>query len=217
MYDLSYMYDLRSHIITHQGRDAQVSAALEHLKWFEPYTAEHSQRVGLIAGAIAAELGFNEEEIILTTASGRLHDIGKSGISLDYLCKPSALSDEEYREVQRHPELGARLIQACPTLLELIPGILYHHERYDGLGYPFNLRGEEIPLIARVIAVADTYDAMTSHRVYRPALSHQHAIHELLLHSDTQFDQQVVEAALNAGLECIDPPVQFRSFASTGS
>jgi len=199
------MYDFRSHILTQAGRDAQVSAALEHLKWFEPYTAEHSQRVGLIAGAIALELGLSETEVTLTVASGCLHDIGKSGVSLDYLCKPSALSEEEYLEVKRHPELGARLIQACPALLELMPGILYHHERYDGLGYPFGLKGEEIPLIARVIAVADTYDAMTSHRVYRPALSHQQAVHELLSHTSTQFDKHVVEAALNAGLEYIDP------------
>ena len=214
MYDLSYMYDFRSQIITHTGRDAQVSAALEHLKWFEPYTAEHSQRVGLIAGAIAIELGFSEDKVMLTEASGRLHDIGKSGVSLDYLCKPSALSDEEYREVQRHPELGANLIQDCPALLELMPGVLYHHERYDGLGYPFGLQGDSIPLIARVIAVADTYDAMTSHRVYRPALSHQRAVQELLAHINTQFDQRVVEAALNAGLEHIEPQVKLDAVRS---
>lgn len=205
MYDLSYMYDFRSQIVTHTGRDAQVSAALEHLKWFEPYTAEHSQRVGTIAAAIATEFGLSEAEVVLTYASGQLHDIGKSGVSLDYLCKPSALSAEEYREVQRHPELGAHLIQACPALLELMPGVLYHHERYDGRGYPFGLQGEDIPWVARVIAVADTYDAMTSHRVYRAALSHQQAIDELRVHTATQFDPQIVEAAINAGLEHIMP------------
>lgn len=198
MYDLSYINAFKSQISAHQGRDAQVRAALEQLKSFEPYTAAHSQRVGLIAGAIARELGLSEVDIELMTASGKLHDIGKSEVSLDYLQKPSALSPSEYLEMQRHPELGAQLVRECPELLELIPGILYHHERVDGAGYPFGLRGEEIPLIARVIAVADTYDAMTSDRAYRAALSHQRALDELRLHAGKQFDAHIVEAALRA-------------------
>ena len=205
MYDLSHINQFRSHLTSHRGREAQVDASLEFLRKLEPYTAAHSARVGEIARVIATALGLSEREVLLIEASGRLHDIGKTHISLDYLNKPSALSEAEYREVQRHPEFGAHMIHCSPLLLDLIPGVLYHHERYDGAGYPFGLRGDEIPLSARVIAVADTYDAMTSDRVYRRALTHREAIAELKAHSGSQFDAHVIEAALSARLEDITP------------
>lgn len=201
MCDLSYisLFDPFSQSTLDQER--LVDRALKLLQRFEPYTAAHSDRVGRLAGIIDAELGLSKTEVSLIRASGQLHDIGKVEISLDYLQKPSALSDDEYQEVKRHPELGAQLISKCPALLELMPGVLHHHEWFNGRGYPFGLRGDRIPFVARVIAVADAYDAMTSTRSYRRALPHQVALDELVMGSDTQFDPQVVSAAVSASLD----------------
>ena len=203
MYDISYIKSQISLSPRSTDRDGLVCQALEQLENFEPYTAAHSHRVGSIAGVIASELGYSTTEVRLITASGHLHDIGKVGLSLDALQKPSALSDEEYLEVQKHPELGFEILKECPALKELIPGVLYHHERFDGGGYPFGLRGDQIPLIARVIAVADAYDAMTSTRSYRVAMSHQHAIEELERGRLKQFDPMIIDAALNSTLDRI--------------
>ena len=198
MYDISYTKDLREHLKPTDTRAVQVSNALSALKRIEPYTASHSHRVGLIAAKIAQILQLAKEQITKVNAAGMLHDIGKSGVSLSALLKPSSLSDEEYKEIKKHPELGAQLIQSSPTLLELLPGILYHHERFDGTGYPFGLSGEDIPLEARIIAIADTYDAITSDRAYRLARSHREAIHEICRCAGTQFDPKIVDAVLNS-------------------
>ena len=205
MYDLSYISAMRQHLKPHFSREEQISSALKELQQMEPYTAGHSYRVGMIAGRIATALSFPSELVKKIMFGGMLHDIGKSGVSIQALCKPSKLSEAEFKDIQKHPELGAQLVQVSPKLIELIPAILYHHERFDGLGYPFGLKGEEIPLEARVIAVADTYDAITSNRSYREALSHEVAISELEKHKGDQFDSTIVHGALKARLNEITP------------
>ena len=201
MYDISYTNPIRQNLNPAHTRAEQVYNALVILKEIEPYTALHSHRVGVIARVIAHELSLSKDQVAVITAAGMLHDIGKSNVSLSALLKPSALSDEEFNEIKKHPKLGADLIQSSPLLLDLLPGVLYHHERFDGTGYPFGLSGIEIPLEARIIAVADAYDAMTSDRVYRLALSHQAALQELQRCSGTQFDPKIVDATLNSGLK----------------
>lgn len=204
MYDLSHIKAIRQHLKPHFSREEQISSALEELKLLEPYTAGHSYRVGLIAGKIASALDFSSELIQKITFGGMLHDIGKSGVSIAALCKPSKLSDEEFSDIKKHPELGAQLVQVSPKLIDLIPAILYHHERIDGCGYPFGLSGDMIPIEAKVIAVADTYDAMTSNRSYRQALSHDIAINELTRCINQQFDPMIVQGALQANLESLE-------------
>ena len=201
MYDISYTKLIQDHFNTAHTRAEQVQNALVILKEIEPYTASHSHRVGMIAKEIAHELKLSEDQIAMTSAAGMLHDIGKSNVSRSALLKPSALSEEEFNEIKKHPKLGADLLQSSPLLLELLPGVLYHHERFDGAGYPFGLSGDQIPLVARIIAIADAYDAMTSDRVYRSALSHEAALHELKRCSGTQFDPKIVDATLNSGLK----------------
>ena len=201
MYDLSYIGAVRQHLNPTSSKEEQIQSALSELATIEPYTARHSYRVGVIAGRIAEELSLDPKMIKRVTLGGMLHDIGKSGVSLSALCKPSKLSDDEFKDIMKHPELGASLIQSSPKLLDLIPAVLYHHERFDGQGYPFGLSGEEIPIEARVIAVADSYDAMTSDRVYRKALTHEFAVEELSRCAGVQFDPDVVEGALTADLD----------------
>lgn len=162
---------------------------LEHR---DSYTAGHSQRVTEIAVAIAADLGLPEEERELLVLAGPIHDLGKIGIVDSILRKPDKLDRDEYDIIKSHPEKGVLIIEPLGFLQETIPLILHHHERYDGTGYPHGLRGEEIPLGARIMSVADTFDAMTSSRAYRQARSFQEAFDELRRCSGTQFDPEVV-------------------------
>jgi HD-GYP domain-containing protein (c-di-GMP phosphodiesterase class II) len=121
-----------------------------------------------------------------------MHDIGKIGIPLDSLNKPQKLTREEYEVFKEHPDKGRRIIEPIEFLREIVPAIFHHHEQYDGSGYPLGLKGEAIPLEARILAVADTYDAMTSDRAYRKALSNEIAIAELKRCAGTQFDPRIV-------------------------
>src|SRR5437763_361791 len=158
-------------------------------------TATHSETVGRYAGAIARELGLESELVERVRFGGIVHDVGKIGISDAVLRKPGWLSDEDWTEMRRHPEIGARILRGA-NLGDIGDWILAHHERPDGQGYPAGLSGTEIPLEARILAVADTYEAMTSERVYRPAMSAEAAREELRQCAGTQFDGRVVEAFL---------------------
>ena len=176
---------------------ATVIALAEALDIRDTGTGQHSHTVGRYAELMARELGFDEEHIERVQLAGVLHDIGKIGISDRVLSKPGPLDAEEWQEMYTHPEIGARLL-ARPEFEDLRTWILAHHERPDGLGYPRALAAEEIPLEARILAVADAYEAMTADRVYRPALGEESARAELLAGAGTQFDAQVVEAFLRA-------------------
>jgi len=158
----------------------------------------HSDRVMDYAMAIGEELGLGYENLEVLRFAGLLHDIGKLGVSDEILLKPSRLTPEEEAMVQRHALIGVSILEQIEFLDAITPVVLHHHERWDGQGYPSGLAGEEIPLLARVLAVADAFDAMTSERTYSRRLSFSEARAELLAKADTQFDGRIVEALLEA-------------------
>lgn len=160
------------------------------------FAQDHSTNVADLCVAIHRELGTPEEQIERYYLGALLHDIGKVGIDSSILGKPARLTAGEYEEIKRHPLLGADVVGSADHLTDIVPDVLYHHERIDGTGYPFQLVQDEIPLGARVLAVADSYDAMTSPRVYRQALNRQEAVIELVRSSGTQLCPVAVRALL---------------------
>ena len=159
----------------------------------DTYTGSHSARVAELSSWIAHRLGFDQEHIELTRLAASLHDLGKLAIPEEILRKPGPLTEPERLVLQRHPEIGHRMLESL-GVDPVADWVLHHHERWDGTGYPERLRGEEIPLGARIIFVADAYDAMTSERAYRGRLTPREAIEELEHCSGTQFDPAIVAA-----------------------
>lgn len=157
------------------------------------YTAGHSDRVATYAVLIADGLAVPPNEVEQVRHAALLHDIGKLGIRSEDLNKPQKLTQAEYVMFQSHPSLGARILEPLDFLHDLIPAVAYHHEQWDGSGYPEGLEGDKIPVMARIIAVADTYDAMTSDRAYRKALPHDIAMDELRRCASSQFDPGIVD------------------------
>jgi two-component system cell cycle response regulator len=176
---------------------ATVIALAEALDIRDTGTGQHSHTVGRYAELMARELGFDEEHVERVHLAGVLHDIGKIGISDRLLSKPGPLDADEWQEMYTHPEIGARLL-ARPEFDDLRAWILAHHERPDGIGYPYGLSGDDIPIEARILAVADAYEAMTADRVYRSALGAEGARAELEAGAGSQFDAEVVTAFLKA-------------------
>jgi len=164
----------------------------------DPYTGGHTQRVTLYSMAIAQYLPLKPVEKKWLKIAAVLHDIGKIGIEDQILKKPAQLSPEEYDAIKHHADLGAEIIDHIRQLREIVPGVKYHHEQINGRGYPNGLKGEDIPLIAKIVSVSDTYDAMTTDRPYRRALTKTAALRELKRCSGTQFDRKVVEAFMRA-------------------
>jgi|Deesub1362A_J573_1020465.scaffolds.fasta_scaffold00004_34 putative nucleotidyltransferase with HDIG domain/PAS domain S-box-containing protein len=160
------------------------------------WTKGHSERVARYAAEIAKEMGLREKEIETLKTAALLHDIGKIGTYDVILDKPEKLSPEEAALVKQHPVKGVEILTPIKKLQDILPIIKHHHERIDGKGYPDGLKGEEIPLSARILHVADSFDSMTADRPYRPSPGREYAISELKKHSGTQFDPQVVEAFL---------------------
>lgn len=158
------------------------------------YTGGHTHRVTNFALEIARKLGWAEEQLEMCRMGGVLHDVGKIAVDDAVLRKPGRLTDEEFAKMRIHPERGARMLQDIESLRPLIPYCLYHHERYDGKGYPKGLAGEAIPIEGRLIAVADAFDSMTSNRPYRKALDPELAIAEVERCKGTQFDPAVADA-----------------------
>ncbi len=175
-----------------------VFALADTIEKRDPYTAGHTKRVMDYSVATGVEMGLGKEELEKLKLAAILHDIGKIGIRDAILLKTERLTDEEYRIIQNHVIYGAEILQHVKQLKDIIPGVKYHHEKFDGSGYPEGLKQQEIPLIARIIAVADTFDAMTTDRPYRKGLSVETAIEELKNKAKTQFDPAVVEAFLKA-------------------
>jgi HD-GYP domain-containing protein (c-di-GMP phosphodiesterase class II) len=164
----------------------------------DPYTGGHTQRVTLYSQAISKYLQLKPLERKWLKITSALHDIGKIGIEDHILKKPETLSSEEFDIIKRHSMIGVEIIEHIQQLKESIPGVKYHHEYVNGKGYPDGLKGEEIPILAKIVAVADTYDAMTTDRPYRKAMEEMVAIEELKRCSGTQFDREVVEAFMQA-------------------
>jgi HD-GYP domain-containing protein (c-di-GMP phosphodiesterase class II) len=161
------------------------------------YTAGHSERVAAYAQVLAIKLGLPDDEVEIVRQAALMHDIGKIGCVMN-LNKPGKLTQTEYEAFQLHATYGRDILDPIQFLHPLVPGVHLHHERWDGLGYPLGLKAQDIPIIARIISVADTYDAMTSDRAYRRALPHQVAYNEIERCSGSQFDPDVSHPFLEA-------------------
>jgi len=159
----------------------------------DPYTGGHSDRVFQISKELGKKCDLSPTEQLYLEGGALLHDVGKVGIRDAVLLKPGPLSDDEYKEMQLHPIIGAQIVKKLGCLHGCLDAVLYHHERIDGYGYPYGLKGDEIPLPARIASIADAYDAMTTNRIYRKAMSHEQALEEILRNSGTQFDSAVVK------------------------
>ena len=163
----------------------------------DPYTRGHSDRVSAFSVLIGHKLGLSDEDLHRLKIGGLFHDIGKIGIPDSILLSDRKLTDEEFSEIKTHPTIGAHILGDVAMFKDIIPIVLHHHERYDGRGYPSQLAGEDIPYLARIAAVADTFDAMTSKRSYRDAIEINKVIEEIERCSGTQFDPKVAEAFLD--------------------
>ncbi len=190
------------HALSHQALEeafvGTIRSLAEAIDAKDPSTRGHSDWVSKYALMIGRELGFENSGLDELKYAGYLHDVGKIGIPDEILGKPSQLSAEEWKLMKKHPIVSARILDPVPITSVIKSAIRHHHERFDGKGYPYGLAGETIPLAARVLAVADSFEAMTSDRPYRKALSDEQAVDELVRCSGTQFDPGVVEAFLAA-------------------
>jgi HD-GYP domain-containing protein (c-di-GMP phosphodiesterase class II) len=164
----------------------------------DPYTRGHSERVARFSVAIAQGMDLPDEEIEKIRISALLHDVGKIGIDDNILKKPSALTDEEFEVMKGHPQKGFKIMSQIPAMKEFLPGMYMHHEMIDGRGYPQGLKGAEIPLMARIVSVADTFDAMTTDRPYQKAMSLEDAIERIKSFVGTRYDEGVVASLVAA-------------------
>jgi HD-GYP domain-containing protein (c-di-GMP phosphodiesterase class II) len=155
------------------------------------YTCGHSERVSLVSWQLAEAAGLSTQDAERVRIAGLVHDVGKIGVPDAVLTKPGKLTDEEYGAIKLHPEIGHRILLPVPQLKDVLPGVLHHHERWDGRGYPHRISGEEIPLMARIIAVADTFDAMSSDRSYRKRLGREQVLAEIARSGGTQLDPRL--------------------------
>jgi HD-GYP domain-containing protein (c-di-GMP phosphodiesterase class II) len=162
----------------------------------DPYTYGHSRKVRGFSVALAESLGFPPEKVATISHAALLHDIGKIGILDDILNKPGRLDDNERELIKTHPQLSRTIVGHVSSLTPCLQAILHHHERWDGGGYPSGLKGESIPIEARILSIADSFDAMTSKRPYRNPLSYKEAVEELNRGSGSQFDPRLVEKFL---------------------
>ncbi len=167
----------------------------------DSYTCGHSQRVALLSKRLAEECGFGADRVQQVYLAGLLHDIGKIGVPEAILCKKGKLTDEEYEAMKHHPAIGAKILGGIRQLDHVITGILNHHERPDGRGYPNGLRGDDVPIEGMILALADGFDAMTSDRTYRKGLPISEAVEEIHRNCGTQFDVELAEKFLAIDLE----------------
>ena len=163
----------------------------------DTYTRGHSDRVSEYSVLIGEKLGLGEDDIKRLRVGGLFHDVGKIGVPDSILQKDGKLSDDEYSEIKNHPTIGAHILSTATIFQDIIPIVKHHHERYDGRGYPGQLKGEEIPYLARIAAVADAFDAMTSRRVYRDSLPIDVVTQEIEKNKGTQFDPNIADAFLD--------------------
>lgn len=160
------------------------------------YTCGHSRRVAHLTQTLAQKIGLDEYTVSRCHIAGMVHDVGKIGVPEHVLLKPGRLTEEEFGWIRKHPEIGHRILKDIPQLNDILPGVLYHHERWDGKGYPQGLQGDGIPLVARLIGLADSFDAMSSTRTYRSALSRAQVLAEIEKCSGEQFDPTLAKTFL---------------------
>ena len=163
----------------------------------DTYTRGHSDRASEYSVLIGQKLGLPEEDIRRLRIGGLFHDVGKIGVPDNILQKNGKLSDDEYSEIKKHPTIGVHILSTASIFQDILPIVKHHHERYDGKGYPSQLKGNEIPYLARIAAVADAFDAMTSKRVYRDSLPIEKVISEIENNKGTQFDPEIADAFLD--------------------
>ncbi len=189
---------MASHVETLKAENKKISeqaarTILKALDFKDSYTFGHSMRVAYFSLVTGTEAGLSPEEMTELELSAIFHDIGKIGTPDAVLNKPSRLNEEEFAIMKQHPEKSYEILQSFPHFEKVAMNARFHHERFDGKGYPQGLKGEEIPLAARIILIADTFDAMTSTRPYRKGLSYEVAFEELYQFSGSQFDPKLVE------------------------
>lgn len=184
---------LRGFQLEAESYDRLVSALLKAVEVKDGYTRGHTERVSELCVAVARELGFGYEELRAVRYAAKLHDVGKIGVPISIINKPGPLDDDEFALIKTHPTVGAEILADVEFLRPALDGVRYHHERVDGCGYPFGVQGDELPMVARIITVCDAFDAMTSTRSYRPAMTVEEAFAELHRCAGAQFDPQVVE------------------------
>lgn len=181
------------------------------------YTCGHSQRVAHLAHQLALATGMSEEDADRVRIAGLVHDVGKIGVPEAVLCKSGKLTDEEFDAIKKHPEMGHRILKDIALLQDVLPGVLYHHERFDGRGYPHKLAAHNIPLMGRIIAIADTFDAMSSTRSYRAAMPRPTVLAELQRSAGTQLDPDLVQLFVRIDLGQYDRMVQSHAESASGS
>ena len=175
-------------------RNQAIKVIMQTLHETNPSEKIHSERVSKLCRKIGQAMELDEKMIKELEISGLMHDIGKIAINNDILNKPGKLTDSEFEEIKKHPEISYHILKSADVYTRLAEYVLSHHERWDGKGYPRGLSGEDIPLVSRIITVADAYEAMTATRTYKKAFSNEKAIEELKRCSGTQFDPEIVRA-----------------------
>jgi HD-GYP domain-containing protein (c-di-GMP phosphodiesterase class II) len=178
--------------IGQRAREAATDMLTSFIAPLPHYRGQPSALIAAIVSEMALRLELPDAEIDRIRVAALLHDVGKVGLPQAILDKPAALTSAEWRSVVQHPRIGQVILEHAAALRDAVPIILHHHERFGGHGYPYGLRANEIPLGARIVAIADAYDAMTNDRPYKRAISHDAAIAELKLHAGTQFDPELV-------------------------
>jgi putative nucleotidyltransferase with HDIG domain len=211
MFTARWAFD--QYIAEQRAHDATLATLCQAVETKDYYTRGHCMRVSKGSGMIARELGMNAERVQTIRYAGMLHDVGKLGVPTKVLQKSGKLTEEEYAAIQLHPMRGYEIVREIGFLDEALAGIMHHHERMDGRGYPMGLAGTDIPEFARIISVADAFDCMTSTRSYRRARSTEEAIAELRRCAGPQFDPKMVDALIAAvdrdgweAHEAVDPP-----------
>ena len=159
----------------------------------DTYTSGHSLRVALLTAQLAEEAGLDAEQVDRFRIAGLVHDIGKIGVSEHVLTKKGGLTIGEFAEIQKHPEIGAKILKDIPQMEDILGGVLHHHEKFGGGGYPHGISGNDIPLVARMISLADTFDAMSSSRTYRNAMNRNSVLDEMKRAVGSQFDPELAE------------------------
>jgi putative nucleotidyltransferase with HDIG domain len=177
---------------------ASIRALAEAIDAKDPYTRGHSERVAAYASSVASEMALPAAEVEQIRLSALLHDVGKIGVDDRIIRKPTALTEDEFRIMKTHPIKGAAIMSAIPQLADVIPGMRYHHEKWGGGGYPEGLKGEEIPMQARIVTVADTFDAMTTTRPYQQAMETDYVVERIKHFAGARYDPVVVEAFVRA-------------------